>query len=103
VLNDSSSDKLDSLASLLQSHPQLVIQVEGYTDGIGGDKYNLALAQKRVDVCISYLVKKGVSKKQLVGKAMGECCPILPEVVDGRDDEHAREINRRVEYRVLRK
>ncbi len=103
VLNDSSSDKLDSLASLLMSHPQLVIQVEGYTDGIGGDAYNLKLAQRRVDVCISYLVKKGVSSKQLSGKAMGECCPILPEVVDGKDDPHAREINRRVEYRVLRK
>jgi OmpA-OmpF porin, OOP family len=102
-LNDSSSDKLDSLAALLINRPQLVIQVEGYTDGIGSDAYNLKLAQKRVDVCINYLVKKGVSRKQLVGKAMGECCPILPEIVDGKDDPHAREINRRVEYRVLRK
>ncbi|MDP4251346.1 MAG: OmpA family protein, partial [Bacteroidota bacterium] len=57
--------------------------------------------QKRVDACIRYLVKKGVPSNRLVGKAMGECCPIVPETVQGRDNPSGRAINRRVEYRVV--
>jgi OmpA-OmpF porin, OOP family len=101
-LNDSAHDNLDSLAVILKKYPDMIIQVEGYTDGIGGEKYNLGLAQKRVNVCIRYLLKKGVSSKQLIGKAMGKCCPIAPETIDGKDNPAGREINRRVEYKVLK-
>ena len=80
----------------------MIILVEGYTDGIGGVKYNLKLARRRVDACIRYLVKQGVSKDQLKGKAMGKCCPIAPETIDGNDNPAGREINRRVEYKVLK-
>ena len=80
----------------------MAILVEGYTDGIGGEKYNLRLAQRRVDACIRYLVKKGVSRDQLKGKSMGKCCPIAPETIDGKDNTAGREINRRVEYKVLK-
>jgi OmpA-OmpF porin, OOP family len=102
VLSDSAHDNLDSLAKVLSRNPKMVILVEGYTDGIGGEKYNLRLAQRRVDACIRYLLKEGVSKDQLKGKAMGKCCPIAPEIIDGKDNPAGREINRRVEYKVLK-
>jgi OmpA-OmpF porin, OOP family len=101
-LNNYTRENLDSLAKILTNYPDLVIQVEGYTDGIGGDKYNLRLAQKRVDVCIRYLIEKGVPSKQLQGKAMGECCPIAPETIEGKDNPAGREMNRRVEYKVIK-
>ena len=101
-LNDSAHDNLDSLAVILKNNPNMVIQVLGYTDGIGGIKYNLALAQRRVNSCIHYLLKKGVSSRQLEGKAMGKCCPIAPETINGKDNPAGREINRRVEYKVLK-
>jgi OmpA-OmpF porin, OOP family len=102
VLSDSAHDNLDSLAVILKKYPDMVVLVEGYTDGIGGVKYNLGLAQRRVNTCISYLLKKGVSPHQLVGKAMGKCCPIAPETIDGKDNPAGREINRRVEYKVIK-
>lgn len=102
VLSDSAHDNLDSLAKILKQNPDMVILVEGYTDGIGGVKYNLKLAQRRVDACINYLLNEGVSKTQLKGKAMGKCCPIAPETVNGKDNPAGREINRRVEYKVLK-
>ena len=101
-LSDSAHDNLDSLAVILKKYPDMIIQVEGYTDGIGGVKYNLALAQRRVNSCVRYLLSKGVSAKQLEGKAMGKCCPIAPETIDGKDNPAGREINRRVEYKVIR-
>ncbi len=102
VLSDSAHDNLDSLAIILKKNPEMIILIEGYTDGIGGVKYNLKLARRRVDACIRYLVKQGVSKDQLKGKAMGKCCPVAPETIDGNDNPAGREINRRVEYKVLK-
>jgi outer membrane protein OmpA-like peptidoglycan-associated protein len=102
ILNDSAHDNLDSLAVILRKFPNMVILVEGYTDAIGGVKYNLGLAQKRVNATIRYLLSIGVSPKQLQGRAMGKCCPIAPETIDGKDNPAGREINRRVEYKVLK-
>jgi OOP family OmpA-OmpF porin len=102
VLSDSAHDNLDSLAVILNKFPDMVIEVDGYTDGIGGEKYNLKLAQRRVNACIRYLLSKGVSMHQLKGKALGKCCPIAPEIIDGKDNPEGREINRRVEYKVLK-
>jgi OmpA-OmpF porin, OOP family len=101
-LSDSAHDNLDSLAIILKKYPDMVVEVDGYTDGIGGIKYNLGLAQRRVDACIHYLLGKGVSRNQLVGKAMGKCCPMAPDSIDGKDNPSGRESNRRVEYKVLK-
>ena len=101
VLNNYTRESLDSLAKIMNNYTDLVILIEGYTDGIGGVKYNMKLAQKRVDVCIQYLISKGVRANQLQGKAMGKCCPIAPETIHGKDNPAGREKNRRVEYKVL--
>ena len=76
ALGNSSFYELDSLAALMHQFPSVTIEVGGYTDGRGSEAYNLKLAQKRVDACIRYLVKKGIRKNRLVGKAYGECCPL---------------------------
>ncbi len=93
---------LDSLVSVLNNDASLHLQVEGYTDGIGGDAYNIRLAQARVDACIRYLVKKGIDPARLRGKSFGKCCPLEPETIDGKDNPAGREANRRVEYRLYR-
>lgn len=103
ALGSSSFHELDSLAALMHQFPSLIIEVGGYTDGRGSAAYNLKLAQKRVDACIRYLVKKGISKNRLAGKAYGECCPLEAEKINGRDNPKARERNRRVEYREVKK
>jgi outer membrane protein OmpA-like peptidoglycan-associated protein len=100
-LSSSSYPRLDSLVSLLKKYPSIIVRIDGYTDGIGGDAYNLRLAQARVDASIRYLVKRGISRDRLTGKAMGKCCLIAPEIVNGKDDPAARERNRRVEYTIL--
>ncbi|HRP32333.1 MAG TPA: OmpA family protein [Agriterribacter sp.] len=101
ALGNHPSYELDSLANFMQQHPSVIIEVGGYTDGKGREAYNLNLAQKRVDACISYLVKKGIPKDRLVGRAYGECCPLEPETINGKDNPAARQRNRRVEYKVV--
>jgi OmpA-OmpF porin, OOP family len=97
----SSYPSLDSLADLMNKYPAISVRIDGYTDGIGSEEYNLRLAQARVDASIHYLVKKGISADRLKGRAMGKCCPLVPETVNGKDDPAARKKNRRVEYTLL--
>jgi len=85
----------------MQQNPSATIEIGGYTDTRGSEGYNIKLAQKRVDACIAYLIKQGISKDRLVGKAYGECCPIEPETINGQDNPAARERNRRVEYKLV--
>jgi len=101
LLPQAAFENLDSLANLMKRNPSLIVQIEGYTDAIGGEAYNKRLAKARVDACIRYLTGKGVPATRLIGKGMGECCPILPETIDGKDNPAAREINRRVEYKII--
>lgn len=91
----------DSLVAIMNKYPAARIQVLGFTDGKGTEAFNLRLAQARVDVCIAYLVKQGIGRDRLVGKAMGECCPIEPEIINGRDNPQGRARNRRVEYKLI--
>ena len=101
TLTSETNTNLDSLASLMQAHPAIVVQIGGYTDGIRGVDYNLRLAQARVNTCIRYLVKKGINAARLKGKAFGKCCPIAPETINGKDNPAGREKNRRVEFTLL--
>lgn len=103
TLPDVAIENLDSLANQMKRNPSIIVEIDGYTDGIGGQAYNKRLAQARVDACIRYLAGKGIPAARLVGKGMGECCPVLPEIVNGRDDPAAREVNRRVEYKIIDK
>lgn len=100
-LGGSSFYDLDSLVAFMHANTSVIIEVGGYTDGKGSSAYNLKLAQKRVDACIQYLVNKGIRKSRLVGVAYGECCPLVPEQINGRDNPEARQVNRRVEYKVI--
>jgi OmpA-OmpF porin, OOP family len=100
-LNSSSHSNLDSLAELMKRNPGIVVEIGGYTDAIGGKNYNLRLSQNRVNACIHYLVKIGIPADRLIGKAYGECCPIAPESINGKDNPEGREKNRRVEYKLV--
>jgi OOP family OmpA-OmpF porin len=101
TFTDGACSTLDSLVALMHKYPSITVRIDGYTDGIGGEAYNLKLAAARVDASIDYLVKKGIGGDRLKGRAMGKCCPLVPETVNGQDDPAAREKNRRVEYTIL--
>jgi len=93
--------RLDSIAVLMTANAALMLELDGYTDGRGGRSYNLILAARRVEACVDYLVEKGIDKSRLVARAMGKCCPLYPERVNGKDDPVARQKNRRVEYKFI--
>ena len=75
---------LDKLAEGLLDNPNVVIELKSHTDYIGSIAQNNKLSQQRADVCISYLVGKGINADRLIAKGMGESSPYVIEEKDGR-------------------
>jgi OmpA-OmpF porin, OOP family len=96
VLKSESASVLDSVAADLKPHPRLKVEVQGHTDSVGADAYNLKLSQSRADSVRTYLVGKGVSADQIVAKGYGESKPIAENT-----SAEGRAQNRRVVMEVL--
>jgi outer membrane protein OmpA-like peptidoglycan-associated protein len=82
--------------------PRPAFRVEGHTDWIGSDAYNLRLSARRADSVRTWLVQAGGVPRPAVSTAgFGESRPVAPNSTpDGRDDPDGRQRNRRVELLV---
>jgi outer membrane protein OmpA-like peptidoglycan-associated protein len=91
-LTPQAGPRLDKLASFLKQFPQRKLLVEGYTDAVGTDAYNMELAQRRAEAIRDGLVARGVDTTRVVTKGYGKAYPVADNgSVDGRA------VNRRVE------
>lgn len=125
ALLPSSTKSLDSLIDILTLNPTIVVEIMSHTDFVGSVQYNSDLSQKRAQSVVNYLIQKGINPKRLVAKGYGETWPktvtrklaaqydflkrgdLLNEEFINRlpsteQQEIAKAINRRTEFRVLR-
>ena len=87
--------KLDSLYDILVKNPGAIVQISGYTDGLGSEEYNKILSDKRAKACADYLMAKGVDAARISFESFGACCPVEMELINGRDNADGRAKNRR--------
>ncbi len=87
--------QLDELALILQRYPEANLIVEGHTDDVGKDDFNLTLSQKRTESVKNYLMGKGIFESRLTAIGYGESKPI-----DDNTKELGRAKNRRVELKT---
>jgi len=83
---------LDEAANILNEHPEVRVEVQGYTDGIGSAEYNLGLSDRRAATVRDYLVGQGVAADRLTTRGFGKSDPVA-----SNDTEEGRAQNRRVE------
>jgi OOP family OmpA-OmpF porin len=88
---------LDTLASRLLQNPAAVLTIEGHTDNVGSEEYNMNLSKKRAEETKNYLLDKGVDEDQLMIAWFGESKP-LDELT--KNTEEGRRANRRVELKL---
>ena len=84
------------VAEVLKKYPHLKIEIAGYTDSDGDDKYNLKLSQKRVDAVKAMLVELGIDAKRLKAVGYGESKPLVPN-----NSPQNKAKNRRVEFNII--
>jgi len=84
---------LDEVAGVLTDNPKISLEVQGHTDNVGADAYNMHLSQTRADAVRAYLVAHGVSADRLVSKGYGFHQPLVPNSSEGN-----RALNRRVQF-----
>ncbi len=119
-------DSLQGLIQTLRNNPNLVIELGSHTDSRDTKEYNDILSLKRARSVVDYLIMRGIAPKRLVAKGYGERVPrsLQKDIVkDGflfkkgttlddafiqslsskTEKEAAFALNRRTEFRVLRK
>lgn len=90
-----SNAQLDGLVDILKRNDAVNMTIEGHTDNVGNDDYNMDLSQKRTESVRAYLVSKGISDSRLTAVGYGETKPI------GDNTKAAgRSQNRRVELKT---
>jgi outer membrane protein OmpA-like peptidoglycan-associated protein len=85
-------EKLAKVAGIVEGHPGLKLDVEGYTDSVGGDAYNQQLSEDRGGAVRDYLVKQGMPGASVTTKGFGKTQPVA-----SNDTAEGRQLNRRVE------
>jgi len=96
-LQPNAQSVLDVAARAMLGQKSLTVELAGHTDSRGNAAYNKKLSQERANAVREYLIDKGVQPDHLTAIGYGKSQPkITPEKTE--DD---REMNRRVEFRVL--
>ncbi|MGQ9842734.1 MAG: T9SS type B sorting domain-containing protein [Spirochaetota bacterium] len=88
---------LNRVVEILNKYERYNVLIEGHTDDIGEEQYNLKLSEGRAKSVLDYLVSKGIDKKRLASRGMGETSPFLPNT----SVENKRR-NRRVEFLLIK-
>jgi OOP family OmpA-OmpF porin len=91
TLTNESRPVLTEVAADLKRYPRLRIELQGHTDSVGNDAYNLQLSEKRAQSVRDFLIAEGVGDQQLTAKGYGESMPVS----DNKTNEGRAE-NRRV-------
>jgi len=64
--------RLQKLGTLIRRNPRATFTIEGYTDSIGYEEYNLDLSQRRADSVKQYLVNvMGINSSQIETRGYG--------------------------------
>ncbi|PIY31015.1 MAG: hypothetical protein COZ08_09685, partial [Bacteroidetes bacterium CG_4_10_14_3_um_filter_42_6] len=119
-------DSLQGLVQTLRDNPNLVIELASHTDFRDSDERNDILSQRRAQSVVDYLIIRGIDPQRLVAKGYGERVPLklksdkiregflfkegsvlneeyINSLTSDNEKEAAHQMNRRSEFRVLRK
>jgi outer membrane protein OmpA-like peptidoglycan-associated protein len=83
---------VDHAIEVLKANPSLRVSVEGHTDSIGSDAYNLRLSERRAEAVRDYMVAHGIAASRITVRGLGKADPVA-----SNKTAEGRAMNRRVE------
>jgi outer membrane protein OmpA-like peptidoglycan-associated protein len=87
---------VDKLVEFLQKYTNRNVLIEGHTDSVGSDEFNLTLSQKRADSLKEALTGKGIAGERITPVGYGKKYPVA-----SNDTVAGKQQNRRVEVSIL--
>jgi len=88
-------EKLAKLSGIVLAYPTLNLEVEGHTDSVGTEEYNMQLSEMRANAVRDYLIHEGINSSSVAARGFGE-----DQAVATNDTAAGRQENRRVELVV---
>jgi OOP family OmpA-OmpF porin len=95
--------ELNKAIEFVKKYPTSRVLLEGHTDNIGSEKYNMELSQKRAEAVRQQLIQAGaVDEARISATGFGSTKPIAPNRTEnGKDNPEGRAKNRRVEIVIM--
>jgi outer membrane protein OmpA-like peptidoglycan-associated protein len=91
-----------TILKILQSHPDIIVEIGAHTDYKGREDLNLKLSEERAQSVVNYLITNGIGSTRLKPVGYGENYPLFEsKTPEGKDIPEAREKNRRIEFKVI--
>ncbi len=95
-LSPNAMRSIEKLAEFLEKNPNRNVLIEGHTDNVGSDEYNLSLSQRRANSAKDALLARQVPEERITTRGYGKKYPIT-----SNDTPSGRQQNRRVEVVIL--
>ncbi len=97
TLTEASSPELNKLKDMLSQNPNVMVEISGHTDSSGSKDFNKRLSQRRAQAVVDYLANAGIDRSKMKAMGYGEEQPLA----SNDDEDEGRELNRRVEFKIL--
>jgi outer membrane protein OmpA-like peptidoglycan-associated protein len=89
---------IEEFADFLLDNPSLKVSIEGHTDNIGTESFNLTLSERRAKAVYDHLISQGIASGQIAYRGFGQSKPVATNATD-----EGRALNRRTEFVIIEK
>lgn len=87
---------LVQVGRILREQSGIRVRIEGHTDDVGPNSYNLELSRRRAEAVRRWLISWGIDPARMSSEGFGESRPI-----ESNRSRQGRQDNRRVEFHIL--
>jgi len=107
-LRPDAQKELDKIITLMNTYPDMAIELGSFTDCRATEQYNMVLSSRRAKSSAQYIKKQIKNPKRIYGKGYGEShlikegCSCENEPIDGGCADDIHEVNRRTEFKVIK-
>ena len=97
-LLSASKVELQKLIDFLNLNKSLIIEIGGHTDNVGTAEYNQKLSEARANEVYKYLLNHDIDQGRMKYSGYG-----LDQPISSNDSTEGRALNRRTEFRIIKK